>query len=185
MTRIGLLQVNASIKQCLITRSLTLSDYTDCHMLLVSPRQANIPFNFGDSLISRGFRLHVREEIWCFGRDDLTSGSQPPQEKVRIVPLILCSDAVTPVSQDPPPKTANAPTLFPTGPALWIFKTMHTVPDWNCWNCFLTKATARLLSAGAGHPGSRLPSAYRTAFSQSLSLFLNWAKTQSQQVHNF
>lgn len=121
MTRIGLLQVNASIKQCLITRSLTLSDYTDFHMLLVSPRQANIPFNFGDSLISRGFRLHVREEIWCFGRDDLTSGSQPPQEKVRIVPLILCSDAVTPVSQDPPLKTANAPTLSsPVSPLLFF-----------------------------------------------------------------
>lgn len=76
-------------------------------MLLVSPRQANIPFNFGDGLISRGFRLHVRQEIWCFGIDDLTWGSQPPQEKVRIVPLILCSDAVTPVSQDPPPKNSE------------------------------------------------------------------------------
>lgn len=33
-----------------------------------------------------------------------------------------------------------------------VCKTTHTVPDWNCWNCFLTKATARLLSAGTGHP---------------------------------
>lgn len=118
MTRIGLLQVNASIKQCLITRSLTLSDYTDFHMLLVSPRQANIPFNFGDGLISTGFRLHVREEIWCFGTDDLTSGSQPSQEKVRIVPLILCSD-VTPVSQDPPPKNSECThALKPRIPAV-------------------------------------------------------------------
>lgn len=127
MTRISLLYVNASIKQCLISRSLTLSDYTDFHMLLVSPRQANIPFNFGDGLISKGFRLHVREEIWCFGIDDLTWGSQPPQEKVRIGPLILCSDAVTPVSQGPPPKNSECThALKPRIPAGTLQSTCTT-----------------------------------------------------------
>lgn len=102
--------------------------FTCCWMIKNSTK---IPSNLGEGLIfskinqsiNSGFLLYVRHKTWCFQIYSLTWCSQQPQEKVRIIPVVLSATSWMRFLGTNLLKTATAPTLRPVYPALFSFST--------------------------------------------------------------